>query len=288
MDLESKLRNDKHLTQTEQLIAEYVLAHPVEASRISARELGRRALTSGSAVLRFCHKLGFENYNDFKVNLVSDLKRMSPANTMIASGERAITAMAKMETLERQVIAETKEKLDPEVVERIAQEIHDHPCVDFFAFDTNATLASYAAHNLMLTGHLANVYQDLDRTEYFSLYASTEHLAFLISRSGTDRALVAASREMARRGLVTVAVTAKPESALARQSTYVLRGFYHNEFDKFGDVVFDASLKYLFDILFVMTFSKDSDYVYQINQHYYDLYYRELDRSSSGEDANRG
>ncbi len=288
MDLESKLRNDKHLTETERHVAEYILAHPVEASRVSARELGRRTLTSGSAVLRFCHKLGFQSYNDFKINLVSDLKRMSPANTMIASGERAITAIAKMEALERQVIEETKEKLDPEVVERIAREIHDHSCVDFFAFDTNATLASYAAHNLMLTGHLANVYQDMDRTEYFSLYASTDHVAFLISRSGTDRALIAAGREMARRGLVTVAVTAQPESELARQATYVLQGFYHMEFDKFGDVVFDASLKYLFDILFVMTFSKDSDYVYKINEQYYDLYYRELDRSSSSSNSSRG
>ena len=87
MDALQQLHDDRHFSENERSIAHYLLDYPEEAAHISSRELARRTFTSASAVLRFCKKLGFENYNDFKIIVVSELKSADLASTMIASGE---------------------------------------------------------------------------------------------------------------------------------------------------------------------------------------------------------
>ncbi|MCR8907798.1 MurR/RpiR family transcriptional regulator [Thermophilibacter sp. ET337] len=146
------LRSSERLTENEQAIARYVLDHPEEVTKLSSRELARRTLTSPTAVLRFCKKLGFENYNEFKVNIVSELKSLDLASTMIVRDEPAVNALNKLAVLEAQVIEETKRKASPEALDAIATRIAMTTYVDFFARDVNATVASYASHNFLLAG----------------------------------------------------------------------------------------------------------------------------------------
>jgi len=279
MDALQQLHDDRHFSENERSIAHYLLDYPEEAAHISSRELARRTFTSASAVLRFCKKLGFENYNDFKISVVSELKSADLASTMIASGEHAITAMNKIAALEAQVIAETERKLSAEDVERIADLIHRADYVDFFARDANAATATYASHNFTLTGKISSIYQNMDKMVYLSFLAPEKHVAFFVSRSGTDHTLLVAARQLHDHGGPVIAVTASPDSPLARMSSYVLQGFYYPEFEKFGDVVFDSAMKYLFDVLFVMTFSKDYEKIQRLNHLYDKVYATELDRS---------
>lgn len=273
------LRTSQHLTENEQAIARYVLDHPEEAARLSSRELSRRTHTSPTAVLRFSKKLGFENYNEFKVNIVSELKSLDLASTMIARDEPAVSVLNKLAALEAQVIEETKRKASPEVLEAIAARMAAATYVDFFAHDANATVAHYASHNLLMAGRICVVYEDLDRMIYSSWELPRDHLAILISKSGTDRAVCVAASNLRERGVSTVALTANVSSPLARSCDHVLEGFYYPQFEKFGDVVFSSAAKYLFDVLFVMTFSKDYDRVRALNRAYDHLYYGQLDRS---------
>lgn len=265
------------LSENERLIAAYVLEHPEAVARLSSRELARRTLTSGSAVLRFVRKLGFESYKEFQLNVVDDFKSADLAGTVIAAGEHAITAMNKIAALECQSVEETKRKLSSEVVEAIAERIHQAPYVDFFAKDALATICTYASHNLTLTGRIANVYQDKDRMVILAMQMPADHTAFLVSRSGTDKTLLVAARALKERGVAVVVVTSVPNSPLAALADHVLLGFYSPAFQDFGDVVFGASMKYLFDVLFVMAFSKDVDCVLSLNESYDRLYYAELD-----------
>ena len=74
MTLLVKLQNSDLYTEREQKICEYILEHCEQVSRMSSRELGRQTFTSSTVIIRFCRKLGYESYNDFKVNLISAMK----------------------------------------------------------------------------------------------------------------------------------------------------------------------------------------------------------------------
>ncbi len=279
VDSINRLRDFSNLSKNERLIAEYVLEHPEDVARQSSRELARRTLTSASAVLRLVRKLGFESYRDFQLGVVDALKSADLAGTVIASDEHAITAMNKIASLEARAVEETKRQLSAVEVEQIAEHIHGCSCLDFFARDAPASVCCYASHNFMTAGILANVYDDLDRMVFLAIQIPADHVAMIVSRSGTDKTLIAVAKIVRKRGVTVIAVTADDASPLAHEADYVLRGFHYPEFRDFGDIVFGASLKYLFDTLFVMAFSKDVDRVLKLNQAYDALYYSELDRA---------
>ena len=279
MDGIDGLRGLSNLSKNESLIAEYVLEHPEEAVRLSSRELARRTFTSASAVLRFVRKLGFDSYKEFQLGVVDALKSANLAGTAIASGEHAITAMNKIASLEINAVEQTKRQLSADEVEAIARRIHDASYLDFFAQDALSAVCDYASHNFMIAGVLANVYSDMDRMTFLAMQMPADHTVVAVSRSGTDKMIVAAARIARDRGIPVIAVTADASSPLARVADHVLRGFFSPEFCDFGDVVFGASMKYLFDVLFVMAFSKDADRVLKLNDDYDKLYFKELDRA---------
>ncbi len=55
------------LTNGEQQIAKFVLADPAHAIRLSSVDLAERTGRSQSGVIRFCQKLGFRGYQEFKL-----------------------------------------------------------------------------------------------------------------------------------------------------------------------------------------------------------------------------
>lgn len=276
-----RIQSGGHFSDTERVIARYLLEHPEECTRISSRELARRTYSSATAVLRFCRKLGFENYNDFKVNIVSELKSLDLTNTMIVDGETALGAMNKIASLEAQVIEETRRAASPETLEKIAEHLLASRSIDILATDANAELARYASHNFFYIGKLCTIYDDLDKMTYLALDPPRSHTAFLISKSGTDRTILTAARLLTSHGIPTIALTAQDDSPLSRTCDHALRGFYYGEVGKFGDLVFGAAAKYLFDVLFVMVYAKSADSVRALNAAYDELYYRELDRSGT-------
>ena len=282
MNTFDRLREQDHFTDNEAAIARFILSRPETASRMSSRELARYTFTSPTSVLRFCRKLGFENYNAFKVNIVSELKSIDLANTVISRNENAVTVLNKMAALEAQVIEETKRRVSPEALEGIANHLAKTRYIDIFARDANAEIGRYASHNFFMAGKICTVYKDMDKMLFNAFELPCDHTPFLISKSGTDRGIIETAVRLTDRGVPTIAMTADLNSPLARSCSFTLEGFYYPEYDKFGDIVFSAAAKYLFDVLLVMTFSKDYDHILKLNRQYDDLYYKRLDRSRQG------
>lgn len=75
MDLLNQIRELlPQLTTGERTAAEYVLAYPFDVIRFPAAEIAEGANTSRSNVVRFCQKLGFSGYSEFKYALDRSLK----------------------------------------------------------------------------------------------------------------------------------------------------------------------------------------------------------------------
>ena len=56
-------------------------------------------------------KIGYENYNDFKIHLVHDLKEYQAADIKITEKEKSISIVDKISELEKNVIEKTKNQL---------------------------------------------------------------------------------------------------------------------------------------------------------------------------------
>ena len=66
------------LTNSEQKIASCVLDDEEEVYNLSIQDLAKKCNTSPSSIVRFCKKMGFEGFQDFKIELakgISDSKK---------------------------------------------------------------------------------------------------------------------------------------------------------------------------------------------------------------------
>ncbi|MCH3967062.1 MAG: MurR/RpiR family transcriptional regulator [Atopobiaceae bacterium] len=286
MDSFERLRTSQDLTEGERAIVAYVLDHPEEAARVSSRELARRTLTSPTAVLRLSRKLGYENYNAFKVNIVSDLKRSRMGDVAIHERDSAPAVLNKMAELQHTVIDRTREKLSPEQLQEAADLVVRATYVDFVAQDALASLASYSSHILAQEGRLATVYSSMDKMIYLSFVVPNDHVVFLFSRSGTDKTVVQTALNLAERGVATIAVTANGSSPLADACSMTFELFFDHEAMRQGDIVFATSAKYLFDTLAALVLSGSYLDVSQLASRYADLYRTRLDRARLLEDEN--
>ena len=65
------------LAESEAKVARAILANPQRLERCTITGLAGTAGTSTSAVLRFCHSLGFSGFKDFRYELLAEIQRES-------------------------------------------------------------------------------------------------------------------------------------------------------------------------------------------------------------------
>ena len=271
------MRHNAKLTDNDREICAYILAHPEEVSRMSSRELARRTYTSATAIARLSKRLGFENFNDLKVNIVSDLKRVRTPNTDLRADESVVLAVARIATLEKRVVDETEARLSYEAIARAATILSDARCIDFLASGPSAAMAEYASHNFLRTGKVSTLYEEMDRIVYLSLTATPDHAAVIVSRGGEDRTLREAQAHLKERGVKTIVITCTTDSTLARGANVMLEGIFEDIFEKAGDVTFLMSCKYLFDVLLALVIADNYEESYRLERLWAKIYHERLD-----------
>lgn len=84
------------LTETEKEILEYMVENLDVLPKLSSRKLAEKTYTSPTTIVRFVKKLGYQNYNDFKYNIISKLKNNNE-ESQITSHEKALSVLNKVE-----------------------------------------------------------------------------------------------------------------------------------------------------------------------------------------------
>ncbi|MBU7474183.1 MULTISPECIES: MurR/RpiR family transcriptional regulator [Lactiplantibacillus] len=79
------------LTKAEQKIAQYVLVNSEDVEQFSINELAEKAEVAETTIIRFCRKLHFKGYQDFKLNLARDMAAEQVRKEDSAEGSNLIT-----------------------------------------------------------------------------------------------------------------------------------------------------------------------------------------------------
>ena len=82
MLLFNRLRTIDSLSDSEKMIAQFVLDRPREVIDMNIDEFANLNYVSNSSIVRFCQKLDFKGFSDFKIRLASEI------NTFLVSDKR--------------------------------------------------------------------------------------------------------------------------------------------------------------------------------------------------------
>ncbi|MBO7673571.1 MAG: MurR/RpiR family transcriptional regulator [Atopobiaceae bacterium] len=232
MSLVERLKQGRGFTQADQAIADFVLHHPDEVSRLTIGELAAAAHTSNAAVVRLCRKVGVSGYRDLRIELACELERRRGALAGIDAdrpfGEResCATMMRSVAELQREALDACYQAMSPVVVDALAHAVAEASHVFLYAIGETCLATEQFASMLTKLGiHCVVAGLRGDYASATSL-ATEGDLGLFVSYTGKIFGLdfCQGTRDLlAQRGCVTGAVTAAdPGSPMLEGIDHVL------------------------------------------------------------------
>lgn len=258
MNLWRRLKEEKNWSECNQKIVNYVLAHPQKLSGLSSRELARNAGVSAASVSRFCHKLGYEGYQELMVGLLVALESEQEQNT-VSYAKTTYGIMRHVAEISNQVIAKTQSAISYQQMDKAVDYILKAKQVDLYGRGMNRQLLEMEKYHFVRIGIQAS--QEEFRNARFSqaLNADQSHVALMISHRGNTAEYLHIAKELKRKGVKIILLCGIPDSPLAKMADILFEIDIGSYFEEMSTIVFKLSAGYILDTLFAIALAKQGN-----------------------------
>ena len=249
-----KLSDKTSLSDTEQVIAKYIIENYRELINCSTRQLAKKTFTSSATIVRFSQKLGFEGYSDFKSKFLAEmmLRKTEPYDHLITDNDNVNLIIEKVTIAEINAIKETGEMINQARFVKAMNYIRGAKHIDFYSMDNNRNIAQMAAESFVVVGKYSTVHTTTKIQYMQARNAPKTHLAFIISRTGENRFLNDIAKILKEKAITILLITANPNSTIAGLSTVVFPVKSNEKMEELGPRTFLTGAKYVIDVLFAL------------------------------------
>ena len=220
--LQRVLAEQPDLGAAEQRVADFVRTSPSEVIHMSMARLSQLCSVSDPTILRFCRRLGFEGYQDFKLALAQSLVPSAPfAYDQIVPDDSIDNVVRKTCRNSLNAVQRLLEDLDPRQVESGARHLHAADWVGVYATGISEVTALDAEHKFQRLGLRCQALLGPKKQWMHAESARPGEVALIFSQSGHTKQMVEVAIA-ARAGGARVVSVAAGESPLARVSDVVI------------------------------------------------------------------
>lgn len=211
------------LPPSELKVADYLLDHADEIIHASVTELAATLDVSESTVVRFCQRLGYQGYQEFKILLARDLGRpFRDTYQEIEPDDDAATVIHKTVQMSQRALSDTLAVLDADCMQEVVDWLQEADQTYLFGCGGSGGIAEIAGQKLLRLGIQSIVCTDPHTQPLIAGLADSQSVAIGISFSGNNHDVIRAVKVAAQRGAKTVAITNYPSSPLAKLADSVL------------------------------------------------------------------
>jgi len=207
------------LTKTEAVVAQFVLEHPEDVIYLSVTDVAEKAGVGETTVLRFCRKLGYRGFQDFKLLLAQDL--VQPAGHTpeeVKAGDDPGTLRQKIVASHSRILEDTGKLLDAgklgEAIELLAQADTIH----FYGVGSSGLTALQAAHSFSRIGKKSDAKQDTHFQAMSASLLTGSDVAVGISISGSTKDTIENLRLAKEGGARVICITHNARSPITKLS----------------------------------------------------------------------
>lgn len=240
-------------TPAEKKLADYILSVQDCISRMSISELAGACSVADATVSRFCRRLGYKGYPDFKIAIANaSIHRLedNPLSGEITQEDTLEAISQKLLNASTMAMVQTREVLDLDAVARAAALLRNSTSVLCMGQGGSMLIASEAAHLFStISGKFRPVSDSHMQAMAAAMVESTDTILFF-SYSGSTLAMLDTLETARERGSKVILVTRFPNSPGAALADIVLQcGANENPLQS-GSVPARIAQMYLIDILF--------------------------------------
>lgn len=194
------------MTDLEQRIGHYFLDPNSIQEDLSSLQVAQTLHISQAALTRFAKKCGFKGYREFSFQYLQDLQNaQTESDNMQSSLSRHVLYNYN------QIHQQTKELVDEEKLERVAQIIEEADRVYFFGTGSSGLVARDMKLRFMRLGVVCEALTDQDGFAWTTSILDKNCLVIGFSLSGQTQSIIDSLIDAKNMGAKTILVTGQPE-----------------------------------------------------------------------------
>lgn len=212
------------LTKTEKKVADVVKSNPEESVLATVTDLSEQAGVGETSVIRFCRKLGFRGFHEFKLSLAQDLVDRPPSvsNLDIEAQDDIATVARKLTLQHEHLLKNTMDLINPDHMKIAADLLLSADRIFIYGVGSSGITALDLHYRLMRLGMNAEAHRDSHIIAMSASLLKKGDLVFGISTSGSTRDLVDPIRQAKKNGAGVICLTSHLRSPITAYADTVL------------------------------------------------------------------
>ncbi|MGF7058505.1 MurR/RpiR family transcriptional regulator [Brassicibacter mesophilus] len=255
-------------TQSEVKLSEYILSNTNEISTISVQKLAKLSKISPASVIRFCKKMGYNGFQDLKLDLVKDMSQRNNTEKVyedITTHDTIGEMMQKLSYENTKVIQNTIDLMDEKEVEKAINAINKGKIIYIFGVGASGLVAKDFQYKLMRIKKTVISYIDSHTQLASSANIENSDVAIGISYSGKTLEVYKAMKKAKDKGATTISITKYGKNPLSEISDINIGVAGNEQNIRVGAIASRIAQLTAIDVLFVGITKNDfeiiSDYI---------------------------
>ncbi|ULO09424.1 MurR/RpiR family transcriptional regulator [Paenibacillus sp. 19GGS1-52] len=211
------------LSKAEKKVADAVQSDPEYAVLATVTDLAEKAKVGETSVIRFCRKIGFRGYHEFKLSVAQDLVNVSTYIDEEIEEEDDWELIARKLTMNHtKLLDKTLDLIDMDTVSQAVEALAAANRVFVYGVGSSGITALDTHYRFMRIGLNVDVQRDIHILAMSAALVKAGDVVFGISTSGSTKDVVAATRMAKESGALIICLTSHARSPITTYADIVL------------------------------------------------------------------
>lgn len=204
-------------TKSEQKVANAILQHGKQTIYFSVTELAEAADVGEATILRFCRKLGYKGYQEFKLTLAKE-----PSDEAGHGGEEKSDVIQRLLHGYAESLEDSSRFLNREVLTAAVNALFRARSVHIFGTGLSGVTAVDMKYRFWMARKHADAATDYHAQRMTAGALTEGDVVIAISITGNETEMAQALQEAKRNGAIILAITHYADSVVTQAADYVL------------------------------------------------------------------
>lgn len=258
------VKDRDQLTKAENKICDYIEEYMNNSIYMTVTEIANGCGVGEATVTRFCRKLGFRSFLEFKMTMAQEFKNGAMGDENLDNinlNEDSIESLAKqMYDTNISFLESSFKGLNYKELEEITGSISNAKKVYFVGVGHSGIIAEESYYKFMRIGIDCNCFRDAHTIVMMSPLMKEGDVMFVISHSGNTSEINIAVEIAKKNGVNIIALTENLMSKLARISDYIINYVSPETKVETGSITSKISQAFIIDLIYSNVLRKNYDY----------------------------
>ena len=250
----SKTNQFSHL---EQEIINYIFINNEEIAHMTITELAKNTYSSNSTIIRFCQKLGFKGYKDFKIAFIQDLEknRTYKENIDVNIPFHIFSSPSEISNNIKAVMSLSIEtcykNLDVKKLYKISEYIFNSQHVFCYASGNSLINLQSFENKLIKLGIYLNIATIRWDAEPYSYYATQKDCAIFLTYSARNETYLKNARILKSKRCPIIVISSNKDSELAKIADFLFIIPHHqSDLDNIAEFYSQVAFEYILNVMY--------------------------------------